>query len=107
MDEKIIYDYIGKKIRYIRESTKINQELLASTLGLSRASIANYESGRQAISISDLYKLADFFKLEISEILPSVAEIKEKSSPKQLIEKASNLGDNEKEEIKSFIEKIS
>jgi len=106
MDEKVIYDYIGKKIRQIREQRDMKQESLAGALGLSRASVANYESGRQAISISDLYKLADFLKTEICDILPSVKEIKEKSAPEQLIEKADDIGEEQKKEIKSFIEKI-
>jgi transcriptional regulator with XRE-family HTH domain len=107
MDEKLIYEFVGKKIRQIRERADITQEKLAPVLGASRASIANYEGGRQAISISDLYKLADYLKVQITDFLPSVEEMKEKSAPEQVLEKAQDLKEIEKEEIKTFIEKIS
>ncbi len=107
MDEKILYEYIGKKIKTLREAAGFTQEGLAGSIQISRASIANYESGKKAISFFDLYRLADVLKAAITDLVPSVEEIKEKSAPEQLLEKAENLKEEEKKEIRTFIENQS
>jgi transcriptional regulator with XRE-family HTH domain len=105
MDEKFIYDQVGKRIRQARERAKKTQEELAQAIDMSRGSIANYEGGRQAVYLSDLYLIADFLDASIMDLIPTVEEIRAKSAPE--VEKADNLGQVEKEEIKSFIKEIS
>ncbi len=105
--EDLIYEIIGRRIKEFRDKANFTQEVLAKKTGVSRASIANYESGKQAIYISDLYKIADCLGIGIERILPSLEEIKTKSSPEKLLEKAKNLNRHEKKELKEFIEKYS
>ncbi len=102
IDENILYKNIGQKIKEIREG-KLTQEELAKRIGVSRASIANYEIGKQAIYISDLYKIADCLESQIRLFLPSLEEIKTKSSLDALLDGAPDLDEEEIKEIKEFI----
>lgn len=72
---------IGKMIKELRVKKNISQEDLANILSVNRATIANYESGRRALTIDKLEELlnaldtslADFFNsnnLEKTEIKP-------------------------------------
>ena len=72
---------IGKMIKELRVKKNISQEDLANILSVNRATIANYESGRRALTIDKLEELlnaldtslADFFNsnnLEKTEVKP-------------------------------------
>jgi transcriptional regulator with XRE-family HTH domain len=102
----LIYILIGKKIKALREQAEYNQEDIATGIKVSRASIANYESGKQAIYIDDLYRVADFFKVEVHSLLPSLEEIRSQSLPEKVLDTATNLKMSEKQEIKDFIKKV-
>lgn len=56
--EKEFYKSIGKKIKIARKSVKINQMQMSNLLGLSRASISNIETGKQAVSVLTLFKIS-------------------------------------------------
>lgn len=107
IDEDIIYVFIGNNIKYFRDKAGLTQETLSKAIGVSRASLANYESGKQAIYISDLYKIADTLNIDIKEILPTLKEIQSKSFPGKIVDEAKNLTDEQKREIKEIIEKVS
>jgi len=107
IDKKIVYERVGKNIQQYRDIAKITQEALASALDVSRASIANYESGKQSIYISDLYKVAEFLNISIYDLLPTLDDIKAKSAPEQLINTAKDLQEDERKEIKSFIKNLT
>ncbi len=103
IDENRVYVLIGNRIKELRDK-KFSQEELARKIGVSRASIANYESGKQAIYISDLYKIADVLNVDIRGLLPSVDEIRSKS-PEKILEQAENLDDKAKRQLEEFIKK--
>jgi transcriptional regulator with XRE-family HTH domain len=65
-----IYKRIGELIKTRRKTLQLKQEHLASTLGISRGSLANIETGRQSILVHQLYKFASALKLEPSDLLP-------------------------------------
>lgn len=111
INEDLIYGYVGKKIKEFREQAdffqeKITQEKLANEIGVSRVSVANYENGKQAIYLSDLYKIADFLKVEVCAFLPPLEVIK-LSSPEDKLNEATDLTHSEKEAIKSLIGSIT
>ena len=105
INEELLYTEIGKTIKQFRENANRTQEELAKAIGVSRASIANYENSKQAIYISDLYKIADALGINVVDILPALKEIKSKSQPESLLDQAKNLTATEKKQIKEFIEK--
>jgi transcriptional regulator with XRE-family HTH domain len=72
MNPESIYRHIGEVIRNRRRSSKprLTQETLAQRVGISRASLANIETGRQSVLVHQLYALAAVLKLDPSDFLP-------------------------------------
>ena len=77
LDSDRLYAVIGHRIRGIREaqSPRMSQDDLAQLLELKRTSVTNIESGNQKPTIDTLYRLCAHFKLEIRDILPTLAEV--------------------------------
>ncbi len=103
VNEDLIYRAVGNRVKQLREKKGFTQEALAGVIKVTRASMANYESGRQAVYLSDLYKIAEALEVELMEILPSVQEMRASSAPEELIEKASDLANDQKRELKDFL----
>jgi transcriptional regulator with XRE-family HTH domain len=61
----------GKAIAQRREELEMTQEDLAGLVGMSRASIANIEKGRQNVLLHHVYGLADALKMpRVGDLLP-------------------------------------
>lgn len=52
---------------------------LAAELGISESTIKKYENGERALSITNLFKIIDYFKVDANTIL-NVAEGKKENS---------------------------
>ena len=65
------YPQIGALVRNRRKSLRLTQDELANEVGISRASMANIEAGRQRILVGQIYSLANALKLAVPELLPS------------------------------------
>lgn len=64
-----LYAAVGAEVRTRRELHGMTQEHLADRVGLSRASVANIECGRQAVPLHLLAKTAEALKTTCSDIL--------------------------------------
>lgn len=79
MDDKIIYNEIGKLVKKERKKKKITQEQLANITSYSLSFIANIESNTyQSFFIHTLYNIANALDISISELLPDKNELIEK-----------------------------
>lgn len=67
---------VGRAIRRLRKGKEWTQDELASALGLSRTSVTNIESGRQAVSLELAWRIAAAFEAPLAKLVPttSVAE---------------------------------
>jgi transcriptional regulator with XRE-family HTH domain len=81
MDHKWIYPVIGDRVRQRRKRFKLKQEALAARVGMSRASLANIETGRQNVLIHQLYALAVALDLSPKDLLPDKEERREAGEP--------------------------
>jgi transcriptional regulator with XRE-family HTH domain len=72
---KTMREIIGTNIAKMREKQGLNQDNIASYLGLSRVQISHYERGKREISVTELNKLSDLFGVELSELLEEDLEI--------------------------------
>lgn len=52
---------IGKKLQHLRNGRKLTQQQLADKMGVTRATISNYEVGRRAPHLSELKRFAEFY----------------------------------------------
>lgn len=56
----------GNKLKELRKARHISQEDLGAIMGVSRATIGSWESGRRNISIRHLEQICDYFKLDMN-----------------------------------------
>jgi len=64
MDADQIYKNLGSRIRSLRKALGWTQDRLAKTVGISRASLANIEAGRQQVLVHHLFGIAKALNLE-------------------------------------------
>jgi transcriptional regulator with XRE-family HTH domain len=70
-DEEI-YERLGQQIAARRRGLKMTQQKLATAVGMSRASIANIECGRQNVLLHHLYRFAEALKMSnAADLLPT------------------------------------
>jgi len=105
IDEDLIYILVGKKIREKREAAGLSQVKLAEAIEVSRASLANYESGNTSVYISYLYLIAEHLKVDVRDFLPSMEEIRDLTSHEKRLEN-QNVNTKEKLEVLEFIQKV-
>ena len=56
---------LGIKIKHLRIDKDLSQEQLAEKVDMSREHLSCLECGKYSISVSNLYKIADFFEVDI------------------------------------------
>ena len=67
-----IYKTIGGIIRQRRRRLELPQTKLAALLGISRATLASIETGRQRVLVHHLYAFADALDMKPGELLPQM-----------------------------------
>ena len=103
-----MYSILGEKVKQLRNRRGLKQDDLAEILELSRSQISNLESGRRNLSIRQLEKLCEYFKVDMSYFLMSETT----DSCLDLIEKAKVLFESkeltniQKEDLFTSIMKI-
>lgn len=71
MSEESIYKAFGHAVATRRKGLKLTQAKLAARIGISRASIANIESGRQNVLLHQVYRLAEALQFsKVADLLP-------------------------------------
>lgn len=76
---------IGNKLKTLRKSQRLTQQAVADRIGITRATISNYEINRRTPSLKELQKMADFFGVGLDyfgisaadEVLDLLARAKE------------------------------
>jgi len=91
----------------LRVKKDLTQEDLAMSVNVSRAAIANYESDKYPIDkLTTIYRLCAALEVELTDVLPRIIVICDKSSPDVVISQDEKLYDKFKEELKVFIDDI-
>ena len=81
MKQDALYAHIGTLIKARRKHTKLTQETLSARIGISRASLANIETGRQTLLVHQLYALATVLELSPADLLPPVMPLEAEALP--------------------------
>lgn len=73
VEQKRIYLELGENIRRFRKKATYTQVRLSKDAGISRASLANIEAGRQQVLVHHLYTIAHALQLDSpDQLLPTV-----------------------------------
>jgi transcriptional regulator with XRE-family HTH domain len=71
VENKQFYQELGRRVAARRGALRITQAEVGERLGVSRASVANIEAGRQKLYAHQLYALARALRLpDLSGVLP-------------------------------------
>src|SRR5436309_3442606 len=81
ISEEVLNNLIGQRIKTERSRLKWTQEKLAKESGVSRATVAVIEVGKQRTPLNVLYKLCLALDIEVRNIIPSNKEIGFDSEP--------------------------
>lgn len=64
-----------EKLLIIRKKNKVSQEKLAEILNISVKTYAFKETGKTEFTMSEMFKIADYFNMEINEIfIPTILQ---------------------------------
>jgi transcriptional regulator with XRE-family HTH domain len=96
--DKALYKAIGKLVSVRRDRLDLNQEELARRVGVSRATLASIETGRQGVLVHQLYELAKQLDLPSSDLLPPVPD-KRTASKSEALPMPENLNDQQIAEV--------
>ena len=66
--EKTIQNSFGSKVRSLRKSIGVSQEVLAEKSGLDRSYVGGVERGERNISLGNIEKIALALEVEIREL---------------------------------------
>ena len=83
IDAKLLYETVRQKIRDLRTAEadrRLSQAELGDVLGVKRSTIANLESGAQRASLHNVYELCAHYDLELADMLPSIADMRQRSA---------------------------
>ena len=66
-----LYKELGQRVKERRKSIDLTQEQLSTQIGISRASIANIEAGRQLVFVHHLFAIAQVLGVDsVAMLLP-------------------------------------
>lgn len=98
METSDLYNRFGQLLRAHRLRLKMTQADVGKAVGLSRASIANIETGRQHVPLHHVYSFSYVFKVDVSALLPTVETV----NNRELLEKinsTASLTEDEKKDV--------
>ena len=64
-----IQNELGRRLKALRIEKDLTQEFLADAVKISRDHLSNIENGKYPINLQTLYKLAEFFNVDIKYFL--------------------------------------
>jgi transcriptional regulator with XRE-family HTH domain len=102
MSDMDLYKLLGSRAATRRKQLGLTQEEIAKQIGLSRASLANLETGRQKILLHHVYELAAALELRtITDLIPNaLVEIE----PVDFVGDA--VSDQQKTALEDFVRRI-
>ena len=99
---------IGEFLRELRKGKGLTQEKLAEQLNISRRSVSRWETGSNMPDVVLLIEIADFFEVDIREIIDGErkSENMEKEKEKETLKKVAEYADAEKVKLKKKVSNI-
>ena len=77
LSDKDLFELVGIRIRNIRKSQGMSQQILAYEVDMEKANISRIEAGRTNVTIKNLYKIAQALGVTMKDIVDIEREHKE------------------------------
>ena len=65
MGIKAVQNEIGRRLKLLRKEKEFSQEYVENEIKLSRDHLSNIENGKYPLNIKTLYKLAEFYGVDL------------------------------------------
>lgn len=112
VDEDLLYQLVGERVKRARRSTGMSQRVLAERLDMSRTSIVNIEAGRQRPPLHVLWHIAEILETDAELLIPRHDEYRENGEPVSLtaetiekIQQAASGDPSTRRDLTRFIER--
>ena len=97
---------IGAFLRELRKGKGLTQEQLAEQFNISRRSVSRWETGSNMPDVMLLIEIADFFEVDIREIIDGERKSENMDKEKETLKKVAEYADAEKFKLKKKISNI-
>ena len=97
---------IGEFLRELRKGKGLTQEQLAEQFNISRRSVSRWETGSNMPDVVLLIEIADFFEVDIREIIDGERKSENMDKEKETLKKVAEYADAEKFKLKKKISNI-
>ena len=97
---------IGAFLRELRKGKGLTQEQLAEQFNISRRSVSRWETGSNMPDIVLLIEIADFFEVDIREIIDGQRKSENMDKEKETLKKVAEYADAEKAKLKKKVSNI-
>jgi len=97
---------IGAFLRELRKGKGLTQEQLAEQFNISRRSVSRWETGSNMPDVVLLIEIADFFEVDIREIIDGERKSENMDKEKETLKKVAEYADAEKFKLKNKISNI-
>ena len=77
LSDKDLFELIGIRIRNIRKSQGVSQQILAYEVDMEKTNISRIEAGRTNVTVKNLYKIAQALGVTMKDIVDIEREHKE------------------------------
>jgi transcriptional regulator with XRE-family HTH domain len=97
-----IYRIIGTNLAARRRELRLKQAEVAESIGLTRASLANIESGRQKLMLHQVYRLAKALQVaSITDLVPANFSSDQASGPLKI--EGSDVNEAQLAQIEHYV----
>ena len=97
---------IGEFLRELRKEKGLTQEQFAEQFNISRRSVSRWETGSNMPDVGLLIEIADFFEVDIREIIDGERKSENMDKEKETLKKVAEYADAEKFKLKKKISNI-
>ena len=97
---------IGEFLRELRKGKGLTQEQLAEQFNISRRSVSRGETGSNLPEVGLLIDIADFFEVDIREIIDGQRKSENMDKEKETLKKIAEYADTEKAKLKKKVSNI-
>ena len=95
---------LGDRLREARKYLGLNQEEVATTIGVPRTALSDIESGQRRVEALELSRLAQLYQRSVSYFTGDEVDIEFPPQVAHLARQAAELSENDLEELGRFAE---
>lgn len=98
-----IYRLLGQNVAHLRNKRGLTQAEIAAQIGLTRASLANIETGRQKVLMHHVFRLANALNCDsVLDLVPASFEFSDDVPP--ITTHGSPLSEQEHAQVQRFVQ---